>query len=339
MKPCRTAVWCGLGRVVPERVVGNDELERRLATTAEWIERRTGIRRRHRVAPGQSTSDLAVAAGSLALRSAGIGGGEAGAVVLATTTPDRLCPATAPEVAQRLGLGTVPAFDVSAACAGFVYGLATAAGLISAGIAERVLLVAAETYSAIVDPGDRTNAAIFGDGAGAVVLRAGDPDEPGAVGPFDLGSDGAGGDLIKVEAGGARQRSSGRPPRAGEEFFSMDGRSVYRQAVERMSASSREVLGRAGLSCAEVDRLVPHQANMRIIESVAGHLGIPADRCVSNIAEVGNTAAASIPIALADAAAAGQLEQGHRVLLTAFGGGLAWGSCLLTWPKLEVCHD
>ncbi|GAA4083520.1 ketoacyl-ACP synthase III [Nonomuraea soli] len=330
---------CGLGRAVPERVVGNDELERRLETTAEWIERRTGIRRRHRVAAGQSTSDLAVAAATPALRSAGIDGGGADAVVLATTTPDRLCPATAPEVARRLGLGTVPAFDVSAACAGFVYGLATATGLIGAGIAERVLLVAAETYSAIVDPRDRTNAAIFGDGAGAVVLRAGEPGEPGAVGPFDLGSDGAGGDLIKVEAGGARQRSSGRPASPGEEFFTMDGRSVYRQAVERMSASSRGVLGRAGLSCAEVDRLVPHQANLRIIESVAGHLGIPADRCVSNIAEVGNTAAASIPIALADAAVAGQLEQGHRVLLTAFGGGLAWGSCLLTWPKLEVCHD
>jgi dodecanoy-ACP synthase len=328
------AVLCGLARHLPERRVPNQELADSLGVSGEWIVQRTGIRERYFAAPGEATSDLAVAVGAKALAAAGDGGADA--VILATTTPDQSCPATAPLIAERLDLGTPLAMDVSAACAGFVYGLGTAAGLISAGIARRVLLIGAETYSTILAPGDRVNGAIFGDGAGAVLLRAGDPDEPGAVGPFDFGSDGAGHGLIMVPAGGSRQRSSGVAPEPGDEYFSMNGQPVYRQAIQRMTESCQRVLDLAGLPAAKIDRLVPHQANLRILHAVADRLGIPEERCVANIAQVGNTAAASIPIALADAASSGQMQPGQHVLLTAFGGGLAWGSCYLTWPDVHI---
>ncbi|MFG3024330.1 3-oxoacyl-[acyl-carrier-protein] synthase III C-terminal domain-containing protein [Streptomyces sp. NPDC048254] len=405
------AILCGLAGWVPPRVVTNDELAERLDTDDAWIRTRTGIRRRHIAEPGQATSDLAVEAGRLALRSAlssagsGPGGGpgrrgSVDAVIVTTTTPDRPCPATAPLVAARLGLGGAAAFDVGAVCTGFVYGLATAAGLIASRVAERVLLIGADVYSTIVDPLDRANAIIFGDGAGAVVLRAGHPDEPGAVGHFDLGSDGVNEDLIMVAAGGSRRPSAaasrrpsadgfgqgveggfrhgsadgfgqgveggfrhgsadgfgqgveggfrhgsadgfgqgfdgGEPTRA-ERHFAMRGKEVYRHAVTRMAASARATLDRAGWKTDDVDHFVPHQANLRILHSVADDLDLPRERCVANLDSVGNTGAASIPLALADAAARGRIRTGDRLLLTAFGGGLTWGSCLLTWPSLPT---
>lgn len=328
----RAAVLCGLAGWVPPRVVTNEELSRRLDTSDTWIRTRTGIGQRHFVEPGQATSDMAVEAGRRALRSAGTD--TVDAVVVATTTPDRPCPATAPVVASRLGLTGAAAFDVSAVCTGFVYGLASAAGLIAAGVAERVLLIGADTYSAIVDPDDRTNAIIFGDGAGAVVLRAGDPDEPGAVGHFDLGSDGANEEMIMVAAGGSRQRTSEAEPSRADRHFSMRGKEVFRHAVTRMAASARTTLELADRKAEDIDHFVPHQANLRILRSVADDLGLPADRCVSNVESVGNTGAASIPLALSDALARGTLRPGDNVLLTAFGGGLTWGSCFLTWPAL-----
>ncbi|MFJ3493805.1 beta-ketoacyl-ACP synthase 3 [Streptomyces sp. NPDC086091] len=329
--PAPAAVLCGLAGWVPPRVVTNDELAKRLDTDDAWIRTRTGIRRRHVAEPGQATSDLAVEAGRRALDSAG--GPPPDTVVVTTTTPDRPCPATAPVVAARLGLTGAAAFDVGAVCTGFVYGLATAAGLIAAGAARRVLLVGADTYSTIVDPLDRTNAIIFGDGAGAVVLRAGDPDEPGAVGPFDLGSDGTHEDLITVAAGGSRQRSTTAEPTHAERHFAMRGREVYRHAVTRTAASARTVLSAAGWQPGDVDHFVPHQANLRILHSVADDLGLPRERCASHLETVGNTGAASIPLALADAVARRRVAPGDRLLLTAFGGGLTWGSCVLTWPS------
>jgi len=329
----RAAVLAGLGAWLPPKVVGNAELADRLGTTDEWIRTRTGISRRHVVEPGMSTVGLATEAGARALKSAGLT--EVGAVVLATTTPDRPCPASAPEVAHRLALGPVPAMDVGAVCAGFVYALATGAGLVAAGAADSVLVIGADTFSTIVDPADRGTAVVFGDGAGAVVLRAGTAAEPGALGPFDLGSDGEHAELVMIPAGGSRQRALGRAAPPADHWFTMAGRTTFRHAVTRMSGSARAVLDRAGWSLSDVDRLVGHQANARILTALGEELGMPADRVVCTIDRTGNTAAASIPLALADAAATGDLVPGHRVLLTSFGGGLAWGSAVLTWPAVS----
>ncbi len=330
----RAAVIAGIGCHLPPDVVTNEELTRRLETSDEWIRSRTGIATRHMVAPGVATSDLAVEAGRRALESAG---GGADAVVLATTPPDRPCPATAPDVAHRLGLGGVAAFDVSAVCSGFLYGLAAAAGFIASGTAERVLLIAADAFTTIIDPQDRGTAVIFADGAGAVVLRAGDASEPGAVGRVVLGSDGGLNRLIQVPAGGSRQRSSGVAPEPGEEFFRMAGREVYRHAVERMTTSSRQAAEAAGWDTpAAADRFAAHQANSRILATVADDLGIAHERRLSNIERVGNTGAASLAVLLAQAAAEGTLTAGHRLLLTAFGGGLTWGATALVWPDVKA---
>jgi 3-oxoacyl-[acyl-carrier-protein] synthase III len=328
------AIVCGIGYWLPARVVGNAELCARLDTTEDWILSRTGISRRRRIQPGEATSDLAVEAGRAALKSAG--GEPADAVVLATTTPDYRCPATAPAVAARLGLGGVAAFDVSAVCSGFLYGLATAAGFIAAGMAERVLLIGAEAFSTLLNPDDRTTQPIFGDGAGAVVLRRGRADEPGAIGPVVLGSDGDRSDLITVPAGGSRQPDGqpGSDPLA--RYFQMRGREVYREAIARMSAAAGQALAAAGWRLGDVDRLVAHQANARINATLAAELGLPSEIVAQNIGEVGNTAAASIPVLLAQAALDGTVRPGQRLLLVAFGGGLTWGATTLTWPQLDI---
>ncbi|WP_284575264.1 beta-ketoacyl-ACP synthase III [Streptomyces sp. 2P-4] len=340
----RAAVLTGLGTYVPPRVVTNDDLSRTMDTTDEWIRTRTGITRRHWADPGTATGDLAVEAGARALKSAG--SADVDLVVLATTTPDHPCPATAPDVAARLGLGNAAAYDIAAVCSGFVYALAAAAGAIASGTAERVLVIGAETYSTILDPADRTTSVIFGDGAGAVVLRAGEPDEPGALLGYDLGSDGSLKDLITVPGGGSRQRSEaageaadsagssvgGRPA---DSYFTMQGKQVFRHAVTRMAASSKAMLRRAGWEPESVDWFVGHQANVRILHAVADQLGMDRGRTVVNLDRVGNTSAASIPLALADAIAAGQVGPGDRVLMSAFGGGVTWGSTALVWPDIS----
>ncbi|MFD1660498.1 beta-ketoacyl-ACP synthase III [Streptomyces caeni] len=329
------AVVCGLGGFLPPQVITNDDLGRVLDTSDTWIRSRTGILRRHRAEPGTATSDLAVEAGRRALKSAGRDGEDAvDAVIVATTTPDRICPATAPAVAWRLGLGTVPAFDVGAVCSGFLYALVTARSLLASGAARSVLVIGAETYSAILDPGDRSTLAIFGDGAGAVVVRAGTPDEPGAIGPAVLASDGSGSDLISVPSGGSRDPFRAATGDRADPYFRMQGKQVFRQAVERMSECSRQVAERSGWPVEEVDVLVAHQANLRILQAVADRIGMPRERCHVHLDRVGNTAAASIPLALADAAGE-VLRPGHRVVLTAFGGGLTWGAIALTWPDVS----
>lgn len=330
MEMGRSAVLAGLGAWLPPRVVDNDELARRLQTSDEWIRTRTGIRARHIADPDTSTVDMAVRAGHSALRSAG--SDVVDALVLATATPDYLCPASAPQVASELGLSGIAAMDVNAVCSGFVYALATAAGLIAGGIAGRVLVIGADAFSRLCDPDDRTTVPIFGDGAGAVVLRAGSPDEPGALGPFDLHSEGEHAGLLIVPAGGAKQRRSDEPH---DHFVSMQGTAVFRHACARMTESTRALLDRAQLSVDDVDRLVGHQANIRILQATAKQLGMPEDRLVVNIGHTGNTSAASIPLALADACEDGSLRSGHRVLMTAFGAGLTWGSTLLTWPEVK----
>lgn len=330
------AVLAGLGTYLPPRRVSNEELADRFDTTDEWITSRTGIHSRRWVDQGISTGDLAVEAGHRALKSAEVGadGGAVDAIVLATTTPDHTCPATAPDVATRLGLGSPAAFDISAVCSGFVYALEAAANAILAERARTVLVIGAETYSTILNPVDRTTSVIFGDGAGAAVLRAGAKDEPGALAGFDLGSDGSRRDLIRVPAGGSRQRSSGVEPAEEERYFTMQGQKVFVSAVRHMADSSKTLLQRVGWPAESVGHLVGHQANVRILRAVAEQLDIPAQRAVVNLDRVGNTSAASIPLALADAAVDGSLEVGERLLLTAFGGGLTWGSAALTWPDI-----
>lgn len=339
----RAAVLCGLGGALPATAVTNEELAAQLDTTDRWIRTRTGIGRRYVIAPGEATSDLAVTAGGRALESARRTGGDAAAevdlVVVATSTPDRPCPATAPGVAHRLGLGKVPAFDVAAVCTGFVYAVATAASVITAGVARRALVIGADTFSTLLDPADRTTRAIFGDGAGAVVLRAGESDEPGALLGFDLGSDGGGADLITVRAGGSRQRASGRPPAEGDQWFAMEGRPVFTEAVINMSESSQRLLDRVGWTTGQLDKIVAHQANVRILHAVGEQLGLEEKQIVVNLDRVGNTVAASIPLALADAVTDGELVPGHHVVLTGFGGGLTWGSAALVWPDIEAVTE
>ncbi|HEV2779908.1 MAG TPA: beta-ketoacyl-ACP synthase III [Actinophytocola sp.] len=328
------AVLSGLGSYVPPHVVDNDEIAERLRTSNEWIRSRTGIQQRRVIDPGMSTSDLAVEAGQRALKSANVESVDF--VILATTTPDRPCPATAPEVASRIGLGGAAAFDLNAVCSGFLYALTTGAGLVESGVANRVLVIGADTFSTIINPACPTSAPIFGDGAGAVVLRAGEQHELGALGPFDLGSDGEGAEMIMVPAGGSRQRATGRPVEDRDRYFRMEGKKVFLRAITHMAKSAETVLDKAGLRLDDIDKFVYHQANARILYGVADRLGQPRGKFFSNIDMVGNTAAASVPIALATANESGELKVGHRVMLGAFGGGLTWGTTLVRWPEIEA---
>jgi 3-oxoacyl-[acyl-carrier-protein] synthase III len=330
----RAAVVCGIGAWLPPRVMTNDEIAKRMDTSDEWIRTRTGIRARRFASSGEPTSYLAAEAGRQAMASAGVS--EVDAVVLATTTPDRPCPGTAPRVAQRLGLTGCPAFDVSAVCTGFLYALSVASGLIVSGTAEHILVVGAETFSTIIDPQDRSSGVVFGDGAGAIVLRAGDSRELGAVGRVELGSDGSLADLITIRAGGSEQRLSGSAPSRSDSYFSMRGREVFPHAVRRMTEAARKALAYAGWEADEVDRVIGHQANLRILHAIGDRMRIPAERLVVHLDQVGNTAAASIPLALAHAQSTGELFPGARVVLAAFGGGATWGATAMTWPALKM---
>ncbi|GAA2617417.1 beta-ketoacyl-ACP synthase III [Streptomyces axinellae] len=337
----RAAVVCGIGSSLPPQVRSNADVAREgaLATDDEWIRTRTGIAHRRRAADGVATGDLAAAAGRRALESSG--GAPPDMLLLATTTPDRRCPATAPGVAHSLGLGTIAAFDLSAVCSGFVYALTVATGMVRSGVCERPLVIGAETYSTIVDPRDRDTAVVFGDGAGAVLLRAGDQGqrEPGEVIAWDLGADGSGSDLISIAAGGSSAPDRGAELPRDKRFLRMRGREVYAHAVRRMTQSSRTALDRAGWEPPALGAFIGHQANQRILDTVGDRLGIPPRHRYGNIRDVGNTAAASVPLALADTAAHARVRPGTPTLLTAFGGGLTWGSVALTWPTARPAHN
>ncbi|MFF2502098.1 beta-ketoacyl-ACP synthase III [Streptomyces sp. NPDC058067] len=328
------AVLEGLAGWVPPRRVTNDELPTAWEVDDAWVRRRTGIVARHWAGPGVRTGELALQA---AVRALAVAGGPApDTVLVATSTPDLPMPAMAPLLATRLGLDGAAAWDISAACSGFGYGLASAVGVIASGAAERVLLVGAEVYSTLVDPADSSAGVVFADGAGAVVLRRGTHGEPGSVLAFDLGSDGSGHELIQVPGGGAAERADPAAHTPADRHFRMRGREVFRHAVIRMTESSRAVLDRTAWTTDDVDRFVAHQANARILGAVAERLQLPPGRQVSNIEHVGNTGAASIPLALADAASRGLLAPGQRVLLTSFGAGLTWASATLLWPDLPA---
>lgn len=330
----QAAVVCGAGGWVPPTTVTNEDLAHGLDTSDEWIRTRTGIGERRVIDPGMATSTLAVNAGRRALDSAGRDAVDA--VIVATATPDRSCPATAPLVASQLGLSGTAAFDVSAVCSGFLYALSVGAGLITGNGLGTVLVIGADTFSTILDPHCRSTRAIFGDGAGAVVLRAGHSGEPGALLGFDLGSDGTGMELITVAGGGSEHRSATTDPPAMSPYFTMDGKPVFSRAVRQLAASADTVLSAVGWTTADLDLLVAHQANLRILRACADRLNLPESSVFVDLDRFGNTAGGSVPLALADAAARGDLTEGDHVLLSAFGGGLTWGSAALRWPALDV---
>jgi 3-oxoacyl-[acyl-carrier-protein] synthase-3 len=324
----RHATITGVGSSLPPRLVPNTWFEAQVDTTDEWIRSRTGIEARHFADDGVVTSDLAVEAARIALRTAGIPAEQLDMIVCASVTGDTPFPATAVWVQEKLGL-SCPAFDVNAACAGFSYGLATATAFVESGMADAVLLIGAEVYSRILDFSDRQTCVLFGDGAGATVIQA--SDRPGIEGTV-LGADGTAAEILLLPAGGSREPASPQTVAASRHRIQMpNGREVFKRAVTEMAASCREILEKNGHSPDDVDLLIPHQANARIMVAVAERLGIPLERAVVDVAEVGNTSAASIPIALDRAYRAGRIHEGDLVLFTSFGAGLTWGATAIRW--------
>jgi 3-oxoacyl-[acyl-carrier-protein] synthase-3 len=324
----RHATIVGLGSVLPERVVTNAEFEKLVDTSDEWIRERTGIRERHLAAPGETTSDLAVVAGRRALDAAGIAPEQLDLIVCATLTSDTPIPSAAVWVQRKLGIGA-PAFDVNAACAGFSYALSAGTAFIESGQAETVLVIGAEVLSSVMDYTDRGTCILFGDGAGAVVLRP--SESPGVIGSV-LGADGRAAEILIIPAGGSARPASHETVDARDHSIRMpNGREVFKRAVVEMTNACRQLLEKSGYTSEDVDLLIPHQANARIMIAVAERLGVPLDRAVVDVETVGNTSAASIPIALDRAWRAGRIRVGDLVLLTSFGAGLAWGANLIRW--------
>jgi len=335
------AAVAGWGIALPERRVTNHELSQRVDTSDAWIVDRTGIRERRVAGPGETTASLAIEAGAAAIKSADLSPADVGCCIVATCTPEQPIPATASFVQEGLGL-RCGAFDLDAACAGFVYALVVGAGLLSTGGLGAVLVIGSETLSRIADPDDRSTCVLFGDGAGAVVLVSDTsmalPPHPSgapAQGPgllsWDLGCDGSAASLLHVAAGGSRLPTTADTVAGGHHWLKMEGQEVFRRAVRTIVESAGATLAQAGVDAADVDLFVPHQANSRIIDAAASRLSIPPERTFVNIDRYGNTSAASIPIALAEAADAGRLRRGDLVLLSGFGAGMSWASALLRW--------
>ncbi len=314
----------GVGHYLPDRVFENSEFAATLETSDDWIRSRSGIERRHFAAEGETTSGMAADAARAALADAGLDVDDIDAVIVATSTADLTFPSAATMVQAALGMTRGFAYDVQAVCAGFVFALANANGMILSGQADRVLVIGAETFSRIMDWTDRSTCVLFGDGAGAVVLerREGDGPAPRGILASDLNSDGRFRDILYVD-GGVSTRQTGH--------LRMQGREVFRHAVDKLAATAHTALHRAGLTPDEVDWLVPHQANLRIIKATASRMDLPMERVVVTVADHGNTSAASIPLALSVGKARGQIKTGDVVVMEAIGGGLAWGSVVVRW--------
>jgi 3-oxoacyl-[acyl-carrier-protein] synthase III len=315
----------GCGAYLPERVITNDELARRLDTSDEWIRQRTGIGERRVAAPEELTSDLAYHAAAEALSGAGMKGSDLDLLVIATATPDNTFPATATKVQARLGMTRGAAFDVQAVCAGFIFALSVADNALRLGQAGTALVIGAETFSRILDWEDRSTCVLFGDGAGALLLKAVPAASPGGrfILSNHLHSDGRQYEILYVDGGPSSTGSTGH--------LRMEGREVFRQAVQHLSEVVEETLRANKLTAADIDWLVPHQANSRIIDGIGRKLGLPRDKIVMTIERHANTSAASIPLALREAAGDGRIRSGDLVLMEALGGGLSWGASLLRW--------
>ena len=320
------AVAIGCGHYLPERVVENAEFEKTLDTSDEWIRARTGIERRHFAAEGELTSDLAIKAARHALANAGLEASDLDAIVLATATPDQTFPSTATKLQHALQMNGGFAFDIQAVCAGFIYALSTANAMILAGQAKRVMVVGAETFSRIMDWTDRGTCVLFGDGAGALILEAqqgeGEAADRGIL-STDLHSDGAYNDLLYVDGGVSSTQTTG--------VLRMQGQEVFKHAVKKLVATGEVAMEAAGVTAEDIDWVVPHQANLRIISRTAKNMGVSMDKIVQTVQDHGNTSAASIPLALSVAVERGQIQPGNLLLMEAIGGGLAWGAATLRW--------
>jgi 3-oxoacyl-[acyl-carrier-protein] synthase-3 len=319
----------GVGHHVPAKVLTNADLEKMFETSDEWIVTRTGMKERHIAAPGEPTSDIAVAAARNALADAGLAATDLDCIIVATVTPDYAFPATACIVGAKLGIQGVPGFDMEIACSGFIYGLTVASSMIRTGVFKRILLIGAEELSRLVNYDDRNTAVLFGDGAGAVVLEA------SAVNSFlgsELGADGSNpSDLYLPVGGTGAARMTADDIACKRDTITMNGREVFKFAVTKMIAATTHALESAGLTPADIAWVIPHQANKRIIEAASKRLDIPSERVIINIERYGNTSAASIPIALSETSAGGKLKDGDVLLFVGFGGGLSWGAVAWRW--------
>lgn len=319
----------GTGHYVPERVVPNSYFEQFVETSDEWISQRTGIKERRFAAEDQATSDLCIEAARRALESAGVSAEDLDLIVVGTVSPDQYLPACAPLVQEALGAKRAASFDVNAACTGFITALSVGDSAIRAGRAENVLVIGAEALSRFLDLEDRTSCILFGDGAGAAVLRAQEPGGPAEILRISLGSDGTGYEFIQMTGGGSRRPSSQETVAGREHYIRVRGRDVFRFAVTSMARTVGEML--EGQDADELGLVVPHQVNLRIIDSAAERLGIPMEKVFVNIEKYGNTSAASVPIALDEAIRAGRIEAGKLLVMCAFGAGLNWGGALVRW--------
>lgn len=325
----RSTAIVGTGSFVPDKVLSNLDLEKMVDTSDEWIITRTGIKERRIVNEEIAVSDLAVQAAQRALQAARINPLEIDLVVVATITPDMAFPATACLVQDRIGAKKAAAFDISAACSGFVYGLSVVDQFIKSGTYETVLLIGAETLSKITDWTDRDTCVLLGDGAGAVVLKSTEEDK--GILSFCLGADGGAGDLLKLPAGGSRNPPTYETIDKRLHYVKMKGSELFKVAVRVLVRAAEEALSRLHLSSTDISLLIPHQANIRIIQAIAEKLGLPLSRVYVNIDKYGNTSSASIAIALDEAVRGGSIKEGDLIVLDAFGGGLTWGACVIRW--------
>ncbi|MFF2888033.1 beta-ketoacyl-ACP synthase III [Paenibacillus sp. NPDC057967] len=319
----------GTGKYVPERILTNQQLEQMVETNDEWIVTRTGIKERRMAAEAEATSDLAYEAAKQAIAAAGLTAEDLDLIIVSTITPDMFFPSTACLLQTKLGATKAAAFDLSAACSGFIYGLATASNMIATGMYKHVLVVGAETLSRITDYTDRNTCILFGDGAGAVVL--GQVEEGRGFRSFELGADGSGGELLKVSGGGSRIPSSEHSISTKQHYIHMAGNDVFKFAVRIMGSAAEDALAKAGLAKEDVDLLIPHQANIRIIQSALNRLNLPEGKAMINLDKYGNMSAASIPVALAEAVEQNRVKQGDTLVFVGFGGGLTWGASVLVW--------
>ena len=328
-EPVRSARITGWGMHAPSQVLTNADLERMVDTSDEWIVTRTGIRERRVAGPNETTASMAAVAGRRAIAVAGLEPDDIDLILVATLTPDHWTPATAALVKEAVGNTRAAAMDVGAACSGFIYGYATAHAYVTSGLARHVLVIGSELLTRFLDYGDRATCILFGDGAGAIVLSA-SPEPPGPHG-IELTTEPAGAYMIWLPAGGARRPSSADTVARGEHYLRMEGRDVYRFATRTLATTAQAAIERAGLRPDDIDLFIPHQANSRIIEAVARGLGLPMERMFVNVDRYGNTSAASIPIALAEAVDSGRIRVGDRIVVVAFGAGFTSGAVALEW--------